>query len=308
MPKPVHFTMKFFQTLLLIAAFGAAIGHAADNNDDNNSDLRLRLGDLSQEMRTTSVNFLDMVPTSKRIRPPASTSNAAVRKRKLRIVVDAGHGGRDMGAVGYRIYEKNLCLRIARLVKRQLERSGKLRNFPLEVVLSREDDTFIPLGERVRIANDWNADIFVSVHGNASEFPRVRGFEVYFLNAEASDADARTVARFENGAPSGTPIKADVLSILTDVQVTQHVAESSDLAETIFASLSRHVQANGRGVRQAPFKVLHGTKMPAALVEVGYLTNYHESQNLNKSLYLKRLANAISSGIIEYATSLKKVI
>jgi N-acetylmuramoyl-L-alanine amidase len=303
--------MKAAQTLLVLAVLFCARGFAVDFYDESGEDLRLRLGDRSQEIRTTSINWYDMVPSVPHPRASETVepeSEPAPLERKLRIVIDAGHGGRDMGAAGYSIFEKNLCLRISRLVKGQLERSGKIHDLSLEVLLSRSTDDFVALGERVRIANDWNADIFVSIHGNASEFPRARGFEVYFLNAEASDADARSLARFENGAQGSTPLKSDVLSILSDVQVTQHVSESSRLAETIFSSLSRHVHANGRGVRQAPFKVLHGTTMPAVLVEVGYLTNYGESQKLSKPLYLKRLASAISGGIIEFATSMKKVI
>lgn len=312
MPNRSQFNMKAAQcfssmqkAVVLLLALGSLYARGIDFAEEGGEELRLRLGDRTQEMRTTSVNWLDLTPeTAARPRD----GHPSDPPRVFRVVVDAGHGGRDLGATGYGVLEKDLCLKIARLVRRQLERYRNLRDLPLEVKLSRDSDNFIPLDERVRIANEWNADLFVSIHGNASEFPRARGFEVYFLNAEASDAKAKSLARFENESEGSGPLEPRVLSILADVQVTQHVSESSRFAETIYSSLSQRFRANGRGVRQAPFKVLHGTAMPAVLVEVGYLTNVDEAKRLRKGPYLKRLAGAISTGIIDFAQNLRKLI
>jgi len=292
--------MKTFVLILL-----GTLAHAAplDLGDWGAAEeLRLRLPDAKQEQRTTSLNWSDLTPEPK---APAAKAEK-VQRRKLRIVIDAGHGGKDLGAVGmYGVMEKHLCLTISRMVREHLRKELFRRGIPAEIALSRERDVFLTLRERVKFANDTGADLFVSVHGNSSEYPSVRGFEVYFLNAEASDSRARALARAENAEQLETPIKADVLSILSDVKANQHISESSRFAEVVFRAMSRSLHANGRGVRQAPFTVLHGTAMPALLVEVGYLTHWEEARWLSRAHYLKRLSNAISSGVVEYALTMK---
>jgi N-acetylmuramoyl-L-alanine amidase len=232
--------------------------------------------------------------------------NVAVKNREIRIVVDPGHGGKDLGAKGFHgSIEKEICLKVSKMVRREIERFSKLQGLPIEVKLSRNEDEFIPLKERARLANVWSADLFVSVHANSSPAIKAKGFEVYFLSPEATDEQASKLARLENQAPP-TPISAQVISILSDATTQYHVAESSQLAESMFSAVSQKIASNGRGVRQAPFTVLHGTNMPAVLVEIGYVTNYEESRNLTRDAYLKRVASAISSGIVEFATRKRK--
>jgi N-acetylmuramoyl-L-alanine amidase len=294
------------------------VAHAVELIDTAVPGERLYLDDPVQDRHTTSINWVDKLfvdpSPGLAVRPPPveipDVSDLEPSPGKpLRVVVDVGHGGRDLGAVGLNgVVEKELSLRIGELVKRELERQRLEKDIPLEVLLTREDDSFVSLQDRVRRANAWGADLFVSIHGNSSPSPKAHGFEVYFLSAEASDAAAKKLAHFENaGQATQAPLRHDVLSILSDVEATNHVAESSRLAETLFQAMSRRLRPNGRGVRQAPFTVLVGTEMPAVLVEVGYLTHLEETKKLNRALYLKRLAGAISTGIIEFANRLRKL-
>jgi len=230
---------------------------------------------------------------------------APTAKRPIRIMVDAGHGGRDLGASGhFGTVEKDITLRISELVRRALQRHAALSADALDVRLTRDKDVFLPLRERARAANDWQADLFVSIHANSSDYAKAHGFEVYFLNGGQIDADVKRLVKQENDEP----LNPGVLSILSDAEVNLHVNESSRFAETVFQAMSLSLRPNGRGVHQAPFTVLSGTRMPALLIEVGYLTNRDEAQKLKKGSYLKRIANAIGGGVIEFASQLRKVL
>ncbi|NBX68475.1 MAG: N-acetylmuramoyl-L-alanine amidase [Proteobacteria bacterium] len=245
------------------------------------------------------LNYLD---SSKSMNPTAPQSG----EKAIRIVVDPGHGGRDAGARGtHGILEKEVCLKVAKFVRREVERFSKISGVPIEVKLSRELDEFVTLRDRARLANMWGADLFVSVHANSSPSARAKGFEVYFLSPEATDEEASKLARLENQAPP-TPISAQVMSILSDATTQHHVAESSQFAEYMYSSVSQRISSNARGVRQAPFTVLHGTNMPAVLVEIGYVSNFEEAKNLSRESYLKRIASAISSGVIDFVNRKRK--
>ena len=117
----------------------------------------------------------------------------------VKILVDAGHGGHDLGAPGlYGIHEKDIVLKITQLVQQQLKSYGNLNRFPMDIMLTRGTDVFIPLKERVRQANEWGADLFVSIHANSSSVHSVKGFEVYFMSHKASDRAAQELALIEN--------------------------------------------------------------------------------------------------------------
>ena len=269
------------------------------------SDLRLRLADEKQERRTTSLNWVDL--NAARILAPLATPLLPEEEdRSIKILIDPGHGGEDRGAVGHDgLLEKEVALRLARFVRQEIVSQARRLGEGVKVRLTRDDDRFVPLHERPEIANNWEADLFVSIHLNSAPSAKVRGFEVYFLNPKSSDAEASRVARAENGGDRA-PAKSAVLSILSDVQTNVHIAESSRFAEEIYAALSQEILPNKRGVRQAPFAVLTGTEMPALLVEVGYLTHPSETLNLKRGVYLKRVASAISSGILRFAQGRKK--
>jgi len=240
----------------------------------------------------------------------SAAAPAPIRPKPIRVFVDVGHGGKDKGTQGLRgMAESELCLTIGRMVHRELGRRTAGAKPPFEVKLSRDRDEFISLRDRVKSANDWGADLFASIHANSSPVTRVSGFEVYFLSGEASDDAATKLAHLENKSGGETAsISSNIASILNDVQTNYHVNESSQLAEVVFGAMSRVVRPNGRGVRQAPFTVLAGTTMPAVLIEVGYVTHAQEAKKLTNRDYLKKLADAISAGIIQFATERKEKI
>jgi N-acetylmuramoyl-L-alanine amidase len=304
-----HFTMPLRILLMLVVANSSPC--LASSGELDGEDFRLRLHDPIQEARTTSVNYpgLNRQPltTIKRAVAPSAVIPAAPPPSTFKVFLDAGHGGKDFGAQAITgMWEKNLSLRVTRLVRGKLETLARLRHLPIEIHVSRAEDSFRSLRERVQLANRWNADCFVSVHGNSSTIKRAHGFEIYFLSAEASDEEAKRLATLENRETSRAT--SPIESILSDVQATYHVTESSKFAETLFQSMAKAIPRSARGVRQAPFTVLAGTSMPAVLIELGYLTNPEEGCLLSKADYLNQLANAISSGILVFAQNEKRIL
>lgn len=266
-------------------------------------ELRLRLKDQAQEIRTTSVNWIDLLPKETRILAKSgltSPGNHEPNPLAPRIFIDAGHGGSDLGAVGpSALLEKHLVLKLAQQVRQDLIRLSESADFPVEVRMSREGDQFVARSDRVKMAREWGADVFVSIHANSSEVSRVQGFEVYFLSSKPTDLEAARVAVVENAGET-THVKKDVLSILSDVKLNLHINQSSRFAEKVYEEMSNQLRPNKRGVRQAPFTVLMGTEMPSILVEVGYITHPQEAQKLRRVRYLKRVASAISSGVMNF--------
>ncbi len=217
------------------------------------------------------------------------------------VVVDAGHGGKDHGAKSHhgRLHEKNVNLTIARHVKTIL-----VNRFKYRVVMTRKDDTFIPLKERSEIANNRNADLFVSIHANAAKRKSAHGIETYFLGTTNNDRALETAAR-ENGELVQSVKDDQVQEILASLITTTKINDSSRLAGTVQENLFRSSRKKFRelknlGVKEGPFYVLHGADMPSILVEVGFLTNRKESRMLSKPTYLYRLASSIAEGIHKY--------
>ena len=214
--------------------------------------------------------------------------------------MDAGHGGKDQGAKSASgIHEKNVNLAIARHVKTIL-----VNRFKYRVVMTRKDDTFIPLKERSAIANNRNADLFVSIHANAAKRKSAHGIETYFLGTTHND-DALAVAARENGELVQSVKDGQVQEILASLITTTKINDSSRLAGTVQENLFRSTRKKFRalknlGVKEGPFYVLHGADMPSILVEVGFLTNRKESRMLSKPDYLYRLASSIAEGIHKY--------
>ncbi len=216
-----------------------------------------------------------------------------------KIYLDVGHGGKDRGAEGmFNISENDLCLRVGKLVKKDLGLQAAFKRMPVDIRLSRETDVFLALKERAEQANHWGADVFLSIHANSAEKPLAHGFEVYFLSPEATDDEANILAAVENAKEA--PLTSGVLSILSDVQTTFHIESSSGFAQTVFRSMAKNLKPNVHGVRQAPFTVLSGTIMPALLVEIGYVNHIEDASHLSNPIYLKRLAHSIGSGIIDF--------
>jgi N-acetylmuramoyl-L-alanine amidase len=217
------------------------------------------------------------------------------------IVVDAGHGGEDFGAVGPRgTREKDVVLAIA------LELAGMLEADPdFHVILTRSDDRFIPLQRRAEIANEANADLFISIHANSAPRKTARGFETFFLAAAKSD-EARATAQLENASlrfeESGDerPAGTDIDFILTDLLQNQFLVESAALAQTIQRELGRSVKTPDRGVNQAGFVVLYHAYMPSVLIETGFISNRDEEAWLASSHAQKQIAEAVYRSILAF--------
>ncbi|HTO52785.1 MAG TPA: N-acetylmuramoyl-L-alanine amidase [Myxococcota bacterium] len=216
---------------------------------------------------------------------------------KAPVVIDAGHGGVDLGARGVGgVLEKDLTLAVARKV------AAELRAHRVPVVETRTKDMFISLIDRTAIANQAHARLYVSIHANSAPEPEVSGRETYFLSLDASDAEAMRVALTENDVYQQAGTASDsqdvVGSILGDLIRTEHLRESSDLAAGIQRALAK-LPGESRGVKQAPFVVLHGVNMPAALVEIGFVTNADEVKRLGRRDVQQSLARSIAAALIE---------
>jgi N-acetylmuramoyl-L-alanine amidase len=220
------------------------------------------------------------------------------------IVLDAGHGGHDSGAVGAGgLMEKDLVLDVTRRVAKLLE-----DKYDVKVRLSRDSDNFVALRDRTSFANRERADLFVSIHANAHRVAASEGVEVYFLSSEATDSAARQVAATENSVAQlekpangkGTARADIVKSILWDLAQSEYQSESSRLAETVLDTMTQSLKIPNRGVKQAGFYVLGGAAMPAILVEIGFVTNPKEEKRLKESRYRDEIARAIVSGLGDY--------
>ncbi|HEV1287535.1 MAG TPA: N-acetylmuramoyl-L-alanine amidase [Bryobacteraceae bacterium] len=219
-----------------------------------------------------------------------------------RVVIDPGHGGKDIGTHGPSgLNEKEVVLDVARRLGGLIEdRLGS------EVIYTRAEDTFIPLEERTRIANDRKADLFLSIHANSSPIRTAAGVEMYYLNFTTSKA-ALDVAAREN-AGSGSSIH-DLKDLLQKIALKDKIDESREFAARLQMSLSTmetkgNAAAKNRGLKKAPFIVLIGASMPSVLAEIGFLTNAGDEALLRKPEYRQKIADALYKGIANYADTL----
>jgi N-acetylmuramoyl-L-alanine amidase len=215
------------------------------------------------------------------------------------IVIDPGHGGAEVGAVGPTgLTEKELVFDIAnRLSDLIVQRLG------LEVRLTRDGDVYKALEDRTAFANNLKADVFVSIHANSYRGRGVHGAETFFLSDRATDDDARRVALIENDALElqGPAAGDDELQMLLwDMAQTAHLQESGVLAEMIQTNFNLLGGTTDRGIKQAPFRVLKGANMPAVLVEVGFLSNAEEERLLADPAYRQRIADVLFRSLSEY--------
>jgi N-acetylmuramoyl-L-alanine amidase len=215
------------------------------------------------------------------------------------VVIDPGHGGEEVGAKGPSgALEKDVTLAIARKL-----RSALANSLGLQAFLTRDRDEEIALDERAAVANNYKADLFVSIHANASRSLGAKGSEVYFLTYQATDDESRRMAALEGGAfTPGTPAPAsgDLALILWDMAQAEHLEESSALASRIQEELAEVTGSQGRGVKQAPFRVLVGAAMPAVLVEVAFISNAEEERLLVSDSYQGKVVAALVRGISRY--------
>ncbi len=219
-----------------------------------------------------------------------------------RVVIDPGHGGKDPGAEGPGKNEAEIVLDVAlRLEKLLAKQPG------IDVVLTRRTDAFVALEERTEIANREQADLFLSIHANASRNQSARGVESYYLNV-ATNPDAEAVAARENAASERT--MNSLPDIVKAITLNNKLNESKDFASLVQDGLARRLRSANKsfknlGVKQAPFVVLIGAAMPSVLVEVSFLTNQREGQLLRTEAYRQRIAEALADAIVRYKKNLK---
>jgi N-acetylmuramoyl-L-alanine amidase len=221
-----------------------------------------------------------------------------------RIVIDAGHGGHDPGARANGINEAELVLDVAGRLRTLLEKQPAI-----EVTMTRGTDVFVPLEQRTAIANRQGADLFLSIHANASRNSRARGVETYFLNF-ASNPEAEAVAARENSTSGGR--MHSLPDIVRAIALNNKIDESRDFADVVQKSMvsklnTRNGQVKDLGVKQAPFVVLIGAGMPSVLAEISFLTNKQDAQLLKTGAYRQQIAEALYDAILKYQGGLKKM-
>lgn len=253
--------------------------------------------------------IIDIYP-SKTYQPsqPAKSELSMIRQLGLvvaRIVIDPGHGGTDPGCISSktRLHEKNVVLDVASRLKKLLESEKNL-----EVIMTRESDIYIPVENRTVVANQKRADLFISIHANASRNRNQSGVETFYLNLSQDPSVIETAAR-EN-ATSATNI-SQMKEIINKILQNSKIPESKELAETIQKSLVRclsqkYNNVKDLGVKGGPFWVLIGADVPSILVEISFLSHPEEELRLASPAYLDRVAQGIYEGIIEYKNALEK--
>ncbi len=235
--------------------------------------------------------------------------------RDFTVVIDAGHGGKDPGAISAnkKIYEKNVTLAVALMVGKSIE-----ENHPeVKVLYTRKTDKFVGLNDRARMANKANADLFISIHTNAAKNRSARGAETYTLGIEEERTERNLeIAKRENGVilleenhekqyANFNPNSPESYIIFEFIQ-SEYVKESIHIAQYVQENLTSDANRHDRGVRQAGFLVLNATSMPSILVELGYISNAEEAKYLASSSGQKKLSQCISRAFDKYYSDLLK--
>jgi N-acetylmuramoyl-L-alanine amidase len=258
------------------------------------ADNRARV-DLFRDSRETDADKLAIV-----VAPPTREDlQMRARVPKMRIAVDAGHGGWDLGTVGRRgLLEKDLVLEIA-------QRLGKLLQSRLgsEVIFTRQDDNYVPLGERAAMANQAQADLFVSIHANYSDLGSARGVETYYTNFLAAPG-AREVEVRENGGVSNSMPAVKLSSVELKEKIEQSRRLAASVQRSLYGTLAgQNPGIRDRGVKEAGFVVLTETSMPAILAEVSFVSSLTDERKLRNDGYREQIAEALYKGIARYAAS-----
>ena len=231
-----------------------------------------------------------------------NSAQSSVAERKVVVVIDPGHGGKDPGAIGpNRIYESNVVLAISLRLAEYINRTTDMK-----AVLTRDDDTFIVLRDRMKMGRESKADLFLSIHADALDNPRVKGASVYTLSLKgASDEAARVYAERENAysSISEVPISnmdKDAVSLLTDLSQNFSMKASKEAAGIILNELSKVGSIRKKKVQEAGFAVLKSPDVPSVLIETTYISNPSEEARLNSRSYQDKLARAIFEGTRQY--------
>jgi N-acetylmuramoyl-L-alanine amidase len=289
-----------------------------DNTQPNRIVIDFVKSDSVSDSKTQTLGTLKNIPPSQEPKTEAtdddsknSSTNSSPRiKGKPVIIIDPGHGGPDSGAVSViGTYEKNIVLAVGKELKKMLEDSGQYT-----VKMTRSTDVFIPLRDRVRFARKHNGDLFLSLHADSIGRSDVRGASVYTLSEKASDKEAEKLAERENKSDliAGVNLnnqEDDVTSILIDLASRETMNQSKFLANTVVRNLDDHdVDILARSPhRSAGFAVLKALDIPSALVEMGYLTNAAQAEQLNSPEHRRKIARALKASIDDYFTRVAKL-
>ena len=229
----------------------------------------------------------------------APPSSAPPPRSAFVVVIDPGHGGDDVGAQGPSgLAEKDVTLDVAKRLKARIQ-----SEMEAEVILTRDADRTMTLDDRTAIANHNRADLFVSIHANASRRGNARGAETYFLSYQATDDESRAVAAIENntlGLEEGVQKNGNLEMILWDLAQSAFLKESSVLAEMVQENLNDALDIANRGIKQAPFRVLMGATMPAILIEVAFITSPEEEKRLKDAAFKDKLSAAIFESVRKF--------
>jgi N-acetylmuramoyl-L-alanine amidase len=222
------------------------------------------------------------------------------KPKTLVVAIDAGHGGKDNGATGVnRLKEKSVTLSMAKELKRLIDRQPGMR-----AVLTREKDIFILLKDRIEIAKNKNADIFISIHADAFHDHSVRGGSVYVLSqGGASSVMARLLAKSENASLQNVKLHGrdeDVAFALSDLARDANIRSSRKLAKTVLGEMQKKVKMHKHSVQSAGFAVLKSIDMPSLLIETAFISNPHEARNLKSKKFQRKMANAIVGGLNKF--------
>jgi N-acetylmuramoyl-L-alanine amidase len=259
--------------------------------------------DLASETREAFLAEVKRTAAAVPAPAPVAPVQPQPKPGKKIVVLDPGHGGVDPGAQGRSgVYEKFLTLAMAEEFKRRLEATGRY-----QVVLTRDRDIFLPLRQRIALARAANANLFISLHADTIDDPRIRGLSVYTLSETASDKEAGALAVSENKADviAGvdlTNASPEVTDILIDLAQRETMNLSANFAEFAVADLSREATLLGKTHRFAGFAVLKAPDVPSVLVELGYLSNRDEERQLRDPAYRGRLAATLVKSVERYFT------
>lgn len=251
--------------------------------------------------------IIDIHP-SKFYRPsqPSSKKLSIIRQLGLgvqRVVIDPGHGGKDPGCVGKNgTLEKDVVLTVSRLLKTLLEKDG------LEVILTRGSDIFLPVENRTVIANQKQADLFISIHANATRNRKLSGVETFYLNFSQDPSVIATAARENATSTKNISKMKDIIEkIIQNTKIPESKELAKDIQNNLVSSLSKkYSNINSLGVKGGPFWVLIGAEVPSVLVEISFLSNPTEEKRLQSTQYRQRIAQGIYEGIMAYKHSLEK--
>ncbi len=278
--------------------------------------------DVDDEVALSAAATAPSSAPSEASAPPAAVHQASIRGmvipqrkpavskwgKKPLIVIDAGHGGADPGAIGSNgVFEKNVTLAMALTLKKQMEATGRY-----EVALTRDRDVYIRLHKRVAFARARDADMFISLHADSIGKSSVRGASIYTLSEKASDAQTERLAHKENRADliAGVDLSVEdevVANILVDLAMRDTMNQSNFLANTVVSTIrSKGVRVLENSHRSAGFAVLKAPDIPSILIEMGFMSNPQEAKMLAQSSYREKLAAALLSGVDAYFNKLKK--